>query len=157
MKMFVSRPPKRFLKTLLSLSLGVFLVLTPAQSAAEALIVLEYNGAQSVGSSGNNSDNAFVQDYNHSVEHVVRPNETLSKIMNKYYRNSGLSREFLSLAIVKANPKAFVRQNPNYLFAGRKLRLPSVNEIQSMILGQKTSSSSISSGKVNDEIFFFGN
>ena len=99
MKMFVSRPPKRFLKTLLSLSLGVFLVLTPAQSAAEALIVLEYNGAQSVGSSGNNSDNAFVQDYNHSVEHLVRPNETLSKIMNKYYRNSGLNREFLSLGL----------------------------------------------------------
>ena len=113
MKMIVSRPSKRFLKTLLSLSLGFFLVLTPAQSAAEALIVLEYNGAQGVGSPGNDSNNAFVQDYNHSVEHVVRPNETLSNIMNKYYRNSGLNREFLSLAIVKANPKAFVRQNPN--------------------------------------------
>ena len=41
MKMIVSRPSKRFLKTLLSLSLGVFLLLMPAQSAAEALIVLE--------------------------------------------------------------------------------------------------------------------
>ena len=50
MKIIVSRPSKGFLKTTLSLSLGVFLVLTPAQSAAEALIVLEYNGAQSVGS-----------------------------------------------------------------------------------------------------------
>lgn len=157
MKMIVSRTSKRFLKTLLSMSFGFFLVLTPAQSAAEALIVLEYNGAQSGGSPGNDSDNAFVQDYNHSDEHVVRPNETLSNIMNKYYRNSRLNREFLSLAIVKANPKAFVRQNPNYLFAGRKLRLPSVNEIQSMILGQKTSSTNMSSGKVNDEIFFFGN
>ena len=47
-------------------------MLTPAQSAAEALIVLEYNGAQSVGSQGNDSDNAFVQDYNHSVEHLVQ-------------------------------------------------------------------------------------
>ena len=157
MKLIVCRSSKRFIKTLISLSLGVFLMFKPAQSLAEALIVLEYNGAQSGGSQGNDSDNAFVQDYNHSVEHMVRPNETLSNIMKKYYRNSGLSREFLSLAIVKANPKAFVRQNPNYLFAGRKLRLPSVNEIQSMILGQKTSSSSISSGKVNDEIFFFGN
>ncbi|MEC7476379.1 MAG: hypothetical protein VX423_05545, partial [Pseudomonadota bacterium] len=70
MKMIVSRPSKRFLKTLLSLSLGFFLVLTPAQSAAEALIVLEYNGAQSGSSPENDSDNAFVQDYNHSVEHV---------------------------------------------------------------------------------------
>ena len=88
---------------------------------------------------------------------MVGPNETLSNIMYKYYRNSGLNREFLTLAIVQANPKAFVRQNPNYLFAGRKLRLPSVNEIQSMMLGQKTSSTGMPSGKVNDEIFFFGN
>ena len=157
MKLIVCRSSKRFIKTLISLSLGVFLMFKPAQSLAEALIVLEYNGAQSGGSQGNDSDNAFVQDYNHSVEHLVRPNETLSNIMNKYYRNSGLNSEFLSLAIVQANPKAFVRQNPNYLFAGRKLRLPSVNEIQSMMLGQKTSSTGMPSGKVNDEIFFFGN
>ncbi|MAA77172.1 MAG: hypothetical protein CML73_03960 [Rhodobiaceae bacterium] len=155
MNSVLSRPFKGFAKTLLGLCFGVFLLLSPAKSAAEALIVLEYNGAQSAGSSVN--DNAFVQDHNHSSEHVVGRNETLSSIMNKYYRSSGLNREFLSLAIVQANPKAFVRQNPNYLFAGRKLRLPSVNEIQSMILGQKTSSSNMSSGKVSDEIFFFGN
>ena len=153
----LSRPSKGFMKTLLGSCFGIFLVLTPAKSAAEALIVLEYNGPQSAGSSVNDSSNAFVQDHNHSAEHVVGRNETLSTIMNKYYRSSGLNREFLSLAIVQANPKAFVRQNPNYLFAGRKLRLPSVNEIQSMILGQKTSSSNMTSGKVSDEIFFFGN
>ena len=157
MNRVLNRPSKGFVKTLLGLCFGVFLLLTPAKSAAEALIVLEYNGAQSARNSGNYIDNAFVQDHNHSAEHVVGRNETLSTIMNKYYRSSGLNREFLSLAIVQANPKAFVRQNPNYLFAGRKLRLPSVNEIQSMILGQKTSSSNRSSGKVSDEIFFFGN
>ena len=157
MKLIVCRSSKRFIKTLISKSLGVFLMFKPAQSLAEALIVLEYNGAQSSQSSGNDSNNEFVLDHNHSVEHLVKPNETLSNIMNKYYRNSGLNREFLSLAIVQANSKAFVRQNPNYLFAGRKLHLPSINDIQSMILGQKTSSTSMSSGKVNDEIFFFGN
>tara|TARA_B100000925_G_C21982452_1_gene462940 strand:- start:718 stop:1191 length:474 start_codon:yes stop_codon:yes gene_type:complete len=157
MKLIVCRSSKRFIKTLISLSLGVFLMFKPAQSLAEALIVLEYNGAQSSQSSGNDSNNEFVLDHNHSVEHLVKPNETLSNIMNKYYRNSGLNREFLSLAIVQANSKAFVRQNPNYLFAGRKLHLPSINDIQSMILGQKTSSTSMSSGKINDEIFFFGN
>ena len=157
MNRVLSRPSKGFMKTLLGLSFGIFLLLTPANSVAEALIVLEYNGAQSAGSSANDSDNAFVQNHNHSAEHVVGRNETLSTIMNKSYRSSGLNREFLSLAIVQANPKAFVRQNPNYLFAGRKLRLPSVNEIQSMILGQKTSSSNMASGKVSDEIFFFGN
>ena len=157
MKMIVSKHLKDFLKTLLSLSLGIFLVLTPAQSAAEALIVLEYNGAQSVGSPGNDSDNAFVQDYNHSVEHLVRPNETLSNIMNKYYRNSGLNRSFCLLRLLKPTQKLLLGKTQTILFAGRKLRLPSVNEIQSMILGQKTSSTSMSSGKVNDEIFFFGN
>ena len=157
MNIFVSRPSNHFMKIFLGLSFGALLVFTPVQTSAEALIVLEYSGTQSGARAGNDSDNAFVQDHNHSAEHVVGRNETLSTIMNKFYRNSGLNKEFLSLAIVQANPKAFVRQNPNYLYAGRKLRLPSVNEIQSMILGQKTSSTSMSSGKVNNEIFFFGN
>ena len=59
MNRVLNRPSKGFVKTLLGLCFVVFLLLTPAKSAAEALIVLEYNGAQSAGSSANDSDNAF--------------------------------------------------------------------------------------------------
>lgn len=67
MKLIVCRSSKKLIKTLISLSLGVFLIFKPAQSLAEALIVLEYNGVQSGRSSGNDSNNAFVLDHNHSV------------------------------------------------------------------------------------------
>ena len=97
MNRVLNRPSKGFVKTLLGLCFGVFLLLTPAKSAAEALIVLEYNGAPSAGSSGNDSDNAFVQDHNHSAEHVVGRNETLSTIMNKYYRSSGLNLSLIHI------------------------------------------------------------
>ena len=83
MNRVLNRPSKGFVKTLLGLCFVVFLLLTPAKSAAEALIVLEYNGAQSAGSSANDSDNAFVQDPNHSAEYVVGRTETLYIIMKK--------------------------------------------------------------------------
>ena len=56
------------------------------------------------------------------------------KIINKYYADAGLDRNFLELAIVKANRGAFVRNNPNFLYAGRVLHLPSVNQIKSMVM-----------------------
>ena len=41
----------------------------------------------------------------------------------------------MQLAIIAVNPKAFARANPNYLFAGPTLKLPSVRQIQNLVLG----------------------
>ena len=43
---------------------------------------------------------------------------------------SHLIIDILSLAIVHFNKKAFVRNNPNYLYSDKKLYLPSINEIK---------------------------
>ena len=50
--------------------------------------------------------------------------------MLNYYGSSSFNNKILSLAIVTFNKKAFVRNNPNYLYSGKKLYLPSVNEIK---------------------------
>ena len=63
----------------------------------------------------------------------------------------------MKLAIVAANPKAFAQENPNFMFAGAKLHLPSLNQIQNMILGNPINKSSQNNGySANREIFFFG-
>ena len=66
----------------------------------------------------------------------------------------------LLMAILRRNKNAFVRSNPNYLYAGKTLHLPSLNDIRTMITGggntQGSDTSSGSDGYVRNEIFFFG-
>ena len=58
----------------------------------------------------------------------------LCDIMLNYYGSSSFNNKILSLAIVTFNKNAFVRNNPNYLYSGKKLYLPSVNEIKNLII-----------------------
>jgi hypothetical protein len=61
------------------------------------------------------------------------------------------------MAIVAANRKAFVRGNPNFLYADKTLHLPSVNEIQNMILGKnKANAGSGGGSSQSDQIYFIG-
>ena len=122
-------------------------------SFSEPFVVLEYRGNSDRGY--HNSDNLFLQDLNYSTNHVVLKNETLSDIMLNYYGSSSFNNKILSLAIVDFNKKAFVRNNPNYLYSGKKLYLPSINEIKNLIIKKdkifKNNNSSITS-----QIYFFG-
>ena len=67
---------------------------------------------------------------------------------------------FVQMAILRRNKNAFVRSNPNYLYAGKTLHLPSLNDIRAMITGggntHGSDTSSGSDGYVRNEIFFFG-
>lgn len=135
----------------------------PAMAAAQnmPMIVLEYPGMKpgmgnQAGLSG--SDNAFVRDPDYSTHHKVAPNETLSHVMQQHYGGSGLNMQFVQMAIVAANKTAFVRNNPNFLYAGKTLHLPSVNEIQTMILGRNAAAGEAASpanGRT-DAIYFIG-
>jgi Tfp pilus assembly protein FimV len=88
--------------------------------------------------------------------HQVVEAETLGHIMAQYYSGSGLNMKFVELAILQVNPKAFVRGNPNFLFAGKTLHLPSVNQIKSLVTKEKSTTRSSSQNGNQNEIFFFG-
>ena len=93
----------------------------------------------------------------YSAHHKVRQDETLSHIIANYYGGSGLDKAFVQMAIVKRNRSAFVRSNPNYLFAGKSLHLPSLNEIRAMLVRHTpTPEQSELSRDNREEIFFFG-
>ena len=111
-----------------------FLSVAPAALAETFPLVVLENEQRQTGKNSKNAGSRFAEDPDHSGRHKVKKGDSLFKIMNKYYANAGLDRKFLELAIVKANRGAFVRNNPNFLYAGRELHLPSVNQIKSMVM-----------------------
>jgi Tfp pilus assembly protein FimV len=76
--------------------------------------------------------------------------------MAEYYGGSGLDMKFVELAILQFNRKAFVRGNPNFLYAGKTLHLPSVNQMRALVTGEKSAIQNLPNTGNQNEIFFFG-
>ena len=125
--------------------------------AGEPIVVLTYGDSRETGSTLDEyGTHPMRTDPNAHQMHQVAEAETLSHIMAKYYGGSGLNMKFVELAILQFNREAFVRGNPNFLFAGKLLHLPSVNQIKALVTGQKSESQRSPSNRNQNEIFFFG-
>ena len=134
----------------------IFIISLSKLSFSEPFVVLEYRGNSDRGNFS--SDNLFLKDLNYNANHVVLKNETLSDIMLNYYGSSAFNNRILSLAIVHFNKKAFVRNNPNFLYSGKKLYLPSVNEIKNLIIKKDKNSENKdnNNSSITSQIYFFG-
>ena len=143
--------------SILIASAAAFMLLpVMAQGQAAPIVVLEYPAYAGASSGGLDSNNVFVADPNHTAHHRVQPNETLSHIMTDYYAGSGLDLSVVQMAIVKKNKGAFVRGNPNFLFADKVIHLPSLNEMKNLVLGNHSGQPSRSSDSRQDQIYFIG-
>ena len=140
----------KILSTLISTVICLQLVSKGVLS--EPFVVLEYRNNQS--NSFEITKNPFLNDQNFSKRHKVKKNETLSDIILKNYGVKHFNKDVLSLSIVHFNKHAFVRKNPNFLFANKTLHLPSVLEIKNLIIKTKQNHRE----HPNDEkhIYFFG-
>jgi len=134
----------------------LFIISLSKLSFSEPFVVLEYRGNSDRGNFS--SDNLFLKDLNYNANHIVLKNETLSDIMLNYYGSSAFNNRILSLAIVHFNKKAFVRNNPNFLYSGKKLYLPSVNEIKNLIIKKDKNSENKdkNNSSITSHIYFFG-
>ena len=143
---------------IIKLILFINILLTSSISYSEPIVVLEYRGTNYQNEYADPSNNIFIMDPDHTEKHKVPKGQSLSEVIDDFYAGSGLDKRFLRLAIVAANPKAFAQENPNFMFAGATLHLPSLNQIQSMVLGipidKKTSQFELQSS--DRGIFFFG-
>ena len=124
-------------------------------SSNEPFVVLEYRGISGSGS-GLNKENIFIKNQNHSVNHKVQSGESLSGILDKYYGKSGLNMKIIEISIIEMNKHAFVRNNPHFLYAGKKLKIPSLNEIMNLVKNEQSLSNSHGSSNTN-HIYFYGN
>ena len=120
--------------------------------SSEPFVVLEYRNNNS--KSFEVSNNPFLKNENFSKKYKVKKNETLSDIILKNYGVKHFNKDVLSLSIVHFNKHAFVRKNPNYLFANKTLHLPSVLEIKNLII--KTNPNYKEYPKDEKHIYFFG-
>ena len=126
-------------------------------SNSEPIVILEYRGNNYQNENDNLSNNLFIVDPEHTEKHIVSKGESLSEIIDNFYSGSGLDKRFLKLAIVTANPKAFAQENPNFMFAGARLHLPSLNQIQAMVIGVPIDNKKDFEGIMKkSDIFFFG-
>jgi len=134
----------------------LFIISLSKLSFSEPFVVLEYRGNSD--RENLSSDNLFLKDLNYNANHVVLKNETLSDIMLNYYGSRAFNNRILSLAIVHFNKKAFVRNNPNFLYSGKKLYLPSVNEIKNLIIKKDKNSENKykNNSSITSLIYFFG-
>ena len=134
----------------------LFIIFLSKLSFSEPFVVLEYRGNSDRGNFSSN--NLFLKDLNYSANHEVLKNETLSDIMLNYYGSRAFNNRILSLAIVHFNKKAFVRNNPNFLYSGKKLYLPSVNEIKNLIIKKDKNSENKdkNNSSITSQIYFFG-
>ena len=120
--------------------------------SSEPFVVLEYRNNDT--KSLEKSNNPFLNNQNFSKKYKVKKNETLSEIILKNYGVKHFNIDILSLSIVHFNKHAFVRKNPNFLYANKTLYLPSVLEIKNLLLKAKPSGKEYP--KNEKHIYFFG-
>ena len=134
------------------ISTVICLQLVSKSVSSEPFVVLEFRNNQN--KSFEISKNPFLNDQNFSKKHKVKKNETLSDIILKNYGVRHFNIDVLSLSIVHFNKQAFVRKNPNFLYANKTLYLPSVLEIKNLLLKAKPSDKDYP--KNEKHIYFFG-
>ena len=139
---------------LLSILISIVISLQFATKSvlSEPFVVLEYRNNNS--KSLEASKNPFLKDQNFSKKYKVKKDETLSDIILKNYGVKHFNKDVLSLSIVHFNKHAFVRKNPNFLFANKTLHLPSILEIKNLIVKSKPNHKEHS--KDEKHIYFFG-
>tara|TARA_B100000989_G_C19531860_1_gene470492 strand:- start:2273 stop:2719 length:447 start_codon:yes stop_codon:yes gene_type:complete len=120
----------------------------------EPFVVLEYSGNYSNSKKNINSNNPFLRNYSHNEFYEVKEGDSLSGIINKFYSRTGLNKKIIEISIIQINKKAFVKENPHYLYAGKKIKIPSINEIMNLV---KNDNSSSKISKSNHIYFFGGN
>jgi hypothetical protein len=65
--------------------------------------------------------------------YIIRRGETLDGIIAKVLPSMPLRKSIIRQAIVLANPHAFKRRNPNWMYADKKIKLPDTKDIHRVI------------------------
>ena len=69
----------------------------------------------------------------------TQPGDTVDMILLRMLPNMPVKKAILRQALVKANPHAFKRSNPNWMYAGKRLRLPTADDIHNVVFVKQSS------------------
>ena len=65
--------------------------------------------------------------------YITKKGDTLDRIIAQTMDDTPVRREILMKAIVHANPHAFKRKNPNWMYADKQLKLPTAEDIHRVV------------------------
>ena len=65
--------------------------------------------------------------------YVIKRGDSLSEILEKIANGSNINLNLLKRAFVAANPKAFKRANPNWMYANARLRFPEEKDFRKIL------------------------
>ena len=65
--------------------------------------------------------------------YVIKRGDSLSEILEKIANGSNINLNLLKRAFVAANPKAFKRANPNWMYANARLRFPQEKDFRKIL------------------------
>ena len=65
--------------------------------------------------------------------YTIRRGDSLSEILEKIAQGSNINPNLLKRAFVAANPRAFKRSNPNWMYANAKLRFPEEEDFKKIL------------------------
>ena len=123
---------------------------------AEPFVVHEYSENSSNNSTNNSNSQNFHENEDYSTYYKIKKNDSLSGILDKFYGSKNLNLNVVKSAVVLKNKHAFVRNNANFMFANKKLYLPSINEIKDLIYKNKNKDIPNDFSREQD-IYYFGN
>ena len=124
---------------------------------AEPFVVHEYAKTSSNSNSNSNIQN-FHENEDYSTYYKIKKNDSLSGILSKFYGSNNLNLNVVKSAVVLKNKHAFVRNNANFMFANKRLYLPSINEIKNSIYKNVNKKNNVSKAFSREQdIYYFGN
>lgn len=65
--------------------------------------------------------------------YLIKAGETLDQIILNTMPQTSLRKSIVKQAFVAANPHAFKRSNPNWMYANKRIRLPDVDDIRRVV------------------------
>ena len=144
---------KHMIKILLIVIL--YSLLSKSLLFAEPFVVHEYS--KSTLNETNQSNNSFDKNENYSSYYKIKKNDSLSEILSKFYGNN-LNLNIIQSAVVLKNKHVFVRNNANFMFANKKLYLPSINEIKNLVYKTSKKNNNTNPDFTREQdIYYFGN
>ena len=74
------------------------------------------------------------------ANYTIKPGDSLGDIANRAYGDTDLKPSLVMQMIVDHNPTAFFRNNANFIYAGKVIRIPSVEDFRNMLFNGKSDS-----------------
>lgn len=96
-------------------------------NSREAFVVIENNYSNTSNDPNIDRYNPFLKDSNYSKTHLVKEGDSLSGIINKYYKNSGLNMRIVERENSYLIFSIFLKSGPSKIFKFTEKRISLLN------------------------------